>query len=111
MTSPFGMLYLAIQAQLAAVTINDAPAFNFVEQDLGQLENPTGPDKYPVAFPCALIDIEDSIYENMGENAQSGVVNICIRLGFNPYSATEANTPAPYRNKALYYYDLEYFTI
>jgi hypothetical protein len=110
MTSPFAILFLAIQQRLAQITTGSpaVPVFNFIDQDLGQLEDASkGINRPPVAWPCALIDIDDANYTNMGENVQDAVVNVCLRIGFPPFSSTELNVPAPYRNKALYYYDLE----
>jgi hypothetical protein len=110
MTSPFAILFLAIQPRLAQITTGSpaVPVFNFIDQDLGQLEDASkGINRPPVAWPCALIDIDDANYTNMGENVQDAVVNVCLRIGFPPFSSTELNVPAPYRNKALYYYDLE----
>jgi len=109
MTSPFAILFLAIQQRLATIVDNNsAPIFTFIEQDLGQLEDNTkGINRPPVSWPCALIDIDDSNFQNTGENGQTGVVNVYIRIGFPPFSSTALSTPEAYKNKALYYYDLE----
>ena len=109
MTSPFALLFLAIQQRLASITDNDEKTIlGTIDQDLMQLEDASkGLNRPPVSWPCGLIDIDDSTFQNMGENVQSGVVSVCIRIGFPPFSSTELRTPAVYKNKALYYYDLE----
>lgn len=106
--SPFALLFLAIQQRLQAITIDDQPLFKTIDQDLGQLEDNTrGMNRPPVNWPCALIDIDDATYTNVGENSQLGIANICIRIGFPPFSSTEMHVPDTYRNKALYFYDIE----
>lgn len=109
MTSPFAILFRAIQLRLNEITDTDEnPIFRSIDQDLMQLEDASrGVNRPPVSWPCALIDIDDANFENMGENTQSAVINICIRIGFPPFSSTEMKTPDTYKNKALYYYDLE----
>ena len=109
MNSPFALLFLAIQQKIASlVDGNGKPYFNFIDQELGQMEYHNGDNRPPVLWPCVLIDIEDADFENIGENAQTGVLRLCLRIGFPPFSATSAATPAPYKNKALEYYNLEY---
>ena len=107
--SPFALLFLSIQQRLATIVGGDSlPIFKTIDQDLGQLEDASrGLNRPPVNWPCALIDIDDTEFSNISENDQLGRVHICIRIGFPPFSSTELNTPATYKNKALYYYDLE----
>ncbi len=109
MTSIFSLLFLAIQQRLQAIQTGSpaAAAFNFIDQDLGQLETRAPSGRYPVEWPAITIDIEDSNFTNMSANTQQGVLNVCIRIGFPAFSSTEMNVPATYKNKALYYYDLE----
>ena len=113
LNSPFAILFLAIQNRIGAILDgSNNPIFTFINQDLGQLEDASkGINRPPVSWPCALIDIDDSNYKQLGENTQNGSVNICIRIGFPPFSSTEIKVPAAYRNKALYYYDLEYAVV
>jgi hypothetical protein len=109
MNSPFAILFLAIQNRIGAIVDgNGHPIFKFIEQDLSQLEDATkGFNRPPVSWPCALIDIDDANFKQIGENAETGVVGVCVRIGFPPYSSTEIKVPDTYKNKALYYYDLE----
>jgi hypothetical protein len=107
MTSKFAQLFIAIQNRIKAITIDSAPAFKFIDQDLMQLESHNGDERPPVSWPAVTIDLDDARFENMGDNAQTGVITVCIRIGFPPFSAASSITPANYRNKALYFYDLE----
>ena len=107
MTSANAQLYIALQARIAAITINSTAAIPWINQDLGQLEHDNGSGRPAVTFPACTIDIEDSTFENLGDNTQTGNTRICIRLAFPPFSNTSNITPAPYKNAALYYYDLE----
>ena len=105
MISPKALLFLAIQQQIATILdVSNNLAFPFVERDMGQLDNGSKP---PVIWPCTLIRIIDGNYKQLGENVQEGVLTVTIRIGFPPYSSTGIKTPAKYKNKALYYYDLE----
>ncbi len=108
MTSPFAILFLAIQNRIKAITIGGNPAFPWIDQDLMQLESHNGDDRPPVSWPAVTIDIDEARFENLGENAQTAKLAACIRLGFPPFSSSSSIAPATYRNKALYYYDLEY---
>jgi hypothetical protein len=107
MTSPFAILFIAIQNRLKAITINSQPAFPWIDQDLMQLESHNGDDRPPVQWPAVTIDIDHGSFTNLGENVQQGLIKVCIRIGFPPFSSTSSITPAGYRNKALYFYDLE----
>ena len=108
MLNPIANLFLALQAQIAALVDGEGKTyFKYVDQDLGQLEMHNGDNRPPVLWPCVLIDIEDEDYKNIGANAQKGVVIVCLRIGFPPFSASSAGTPTSYVQKAIYYYDLQ----
>jgi hypothetical protein len=113
MTSEFALLYLALQQRLQAiqVTINegDAPqsAFRFIDQEMGQMEYHNGDNNPPVDWPCVLIDIDDAKFSELGDNIQQGDIKVVIRLGFPPFSGTDLLTPPEFRNKALFFYELE----
>ena len=108
MISLFAQLFIAIQNRIKAITIDrSAPVFPWIDQDLMQLESHNGDDRPPVSWPACTIDIDDSAFTNRGDLSQSGKVRVCIRIGFPPFSSSSNITPAGYRNKALYYYDLE----
>jgi hypothetical protein len=107
MTSTFAQLFVAIQNRIKAITIDGDPAFKWIDQDLMQIESHNGDDRPPVSWPAVTIDIDDAAFTNLSDLAQQGVITVIIRIGFPPFSATSSITPAAYRNKALYYYDLE----
>lgn len=101
-TSPFGNIYLALMARLAA----EVPELKYIDQDLGQLDNydvrPT------VAMPCALIDIGEFDFDDMaGKNMQHGEGLVLVRLAVDPFSASNNLAPEAVREKALSYYDIE----
>lgn len=106
MISPKALLFLAIQQKIASILNNDnvTRTFPFVERDLGQIDNGSRP---PVVWPATVIRIIEGKFEEMGNNAQSGVYSVSVRIAFPPYSATSDKTPATYRNKALQYFELE----
>ena len=107
MTSPDSILFVAIRNRINAITINSVPAFPWIDQDLMQLESHNGDNRPPVSWPAVTIDIEDGTVQNLGDNSQTGILKVCIRIGFAPFSSTSNITPAPWANKALEYYDLE----
>lgn len=110
MNSHIANLFLALQQHIATlVDTQDQPQpyFRFVDQDFGQLEAHYGDMRVPVSWPCVLIDIDEVSYKDMSQNTQTGIATIILRLGFPPFSSSSSITPAEYRQKALYYYDLE----
>src|ERR1700753_4235445 len=101
-------LFISLQQQIAGLKDPDNKAyFPFIERELSQLENHNGDNRHPVKFPCVLIDFDLPRFENVGENLQTTTAIVRIRLGFPPYSSTSSITPAAYRDKALYFWDLE----
>ena len=108
MLSPNANLFLAIQKKIESlVDTNEEKYFRYVAQEMGQMENHNGNSRPPVSWPCVLIDIDGFTYENMGLNAQTGKGTVTLRLGFPPYSDNSNLAPDTYKEKALYYYDLE----
>jgi hypothetical protein len=108
MTSPIANLFLSLQAYIAALQDADGNAyFAQVDQDLGQLERSLAPGRPSVAWPCVLIDIDNLTYKDVSQNAQTGEATIMLRLAFPPISSSSSITPAEYRERAIYYYDLE----
>ena len=108
MTSPIANLFLSLQAYIASLQdTGNNKYFALVDQDLGQLEQSLVPGRPSVAWPCVLIDMDSLSYHDVGQNAQTGEANITLRLAFPPLSSSSSITPADYREKAIYYYDLE----
>jgi hypothetical protein len=107
MNSPIANLFLALQARIAGLHDNDGNNyFRYVDQDTGQLEMLKN-GRYPVSWPCVLIDVDKIDFTDDGTRIQSGTGTVSLRMGFPPYSASSNITPSEYRTKALYYYDLE----
>jgi hypothetical protein len=113
MTSPFALLFLAIQQRLDEIMITrpgqeaEEKALRYIDAELGQLENYFEGGRPSVSMPCALIDVDNATFKELGQNSQDGVITVVIRLGFDPYSSSSNLTPAESRNKALFYYELE----
>lgn len=101
MESLFAQFFLALQEHIKAV-----PSIRWVDQDLGQLEFY---DQRPaVSFPCVLIDLSSTTYEQMQLNQQWGNLTFTLRLGFAPYSPANSAAPISVREKALEYYEVEH---
>ena len=101
LTSPFATIFLATKQRI----LTEVPAIAFIDQELGQLRNGNRP---PVSWPCILIDFEDFVFKDLGENVQTASGTVVLRLGFAPHSNSSSVTPAPYLEKAFAYYDLEW---
>lgn len=101
MNSPFANLYLAIQARI----ISEVPEIKWIDHDLGQLEAFDG-DRPPVQWPCLLIDFSETTFGQM-QGYQEGDMNILLRLAFDEYQQTNADTPAYVLEQALEYYEIE----
>ncbi len=110
MNSPIAELFLHIQAKIATLTtIIDGvvqPCFRYIDQDLGQLDAAGG--RYAVSWPCALIDIDDFIYTAISQNCQLASGKVVIRIGFPPLSGSHGSAPEAYRERAIFYYELEH---
>ena len=102
MTSPFATLFLQLQEYIKT----SVPAIQWIDQDLGQLENYE--IKPSVKFPCVLIDFDAFTYEDMGENGQFAQGDVVLRLAFPPFSNTSSPTPLLWKEKGLAIYDIEY---
>jgi hypothetical protein len=99
-TSPFGNLFLKIQARLDSEITG-----LYIDQDLGQLEHyETRPS---VPFPCALLDIDDFDFDDMAYNKQKGEGYIKIRLAVAAWSPSSSLVPDEVKLKAMGYYDME----
>jgi hypothetical protein len=103
MNSAFANLFLLLQQHV----VDTVPDITYVDQDLGQL-NPDSEGSFPVTFPCLLIDFEDFIFKDLGENVQTAVGTILLKLGFSTYSSSAQSAPEETREAALAYYDIEW---
>lgn len=62
---------------------------SLIDEDCGQLEALTnGEDQYPVTFPCVLIGIPETQWDNLKGNLQHGKTTIITRLAFDCYDDT-----------------------
>lgn len=103
MNSSFANLYLNTIERLAA----EAALLRYIEQDLGQMEHYPEGGRPPVSFPCVLIDIEDTAFDEMGEQCQLGEGILQVRICQPTYSASNNLAPEEVRKTALNYYETE----
>lgn len=75
-------LFYSIQQHVAA----GMPALATIDEDYGQLC--TEEDTYPVLFPCALINAEQTDWESLSGGAQRGKCTVVITLGIDCYDDT-----------------------
>lgn len=110
MESIFANLFLALQKRIEALVGTDnKPIFKFIDRDFGQLEAHTGDNKPPVLWPACLIDIDDAVYKDEANSVQDAEVSVKIRIGFPAFSATSSKTPDDSKDKALKYWEIEYW--
>jgi len=105
MNSPFANLYLALQEYIAGLTSGGDKLIAYVDLDRYQLYVEGNPQ---LAYPSVLIDFEGWQFEQMGDSAQAGEGQVIFYLVFAPFSSTGSITPAPYMEKGLNYFDIEY---
>lgn len=91
-------LYLAIVTQLQA----EVPELRWIDVDEGQLndENP------PVAYPCALIDIDYPNCTDESESLQLCTAKVTIRYAFKPSGSSSSAAPALNQEKSLERWDI-----
>jgi hypothetical protein len=92
-------IYLQTTEQLKTIA-----SLRWIDADMGQLE--FYGDKPPVAFPCALIDIDMPGTEDLHETEQLCTVRITIRLAELPKGPTHTSSPQQYQAQALAFWDL-----
>ena len=64
-------------------------AIALIDEDCGQLEAlANGEDQYPVTFPCVLIGIPQTVWENVKNGLQHGKTTLTVRLAFDCYDDT-----------------------
>lgn len=94
------------QALIERIT-TQVPTIRFVDQDWGQLEN-YGTGKPPVSWPCALVDMAEFAYTEIGGvNRQSATGFVQIRLAQVQWSPSNSLAPTAIRQKAIEYYETE----
>lgn len=89
----------ALYQQLLTL-LSDIPELKWIDLNVGQLteENP------PVAFPCALIDIEMPQCTDIETTMQQVAGTFKITLAFKAYGETNNKTETTMRSNALAYF-------
>ncbi|MEO0337596.1 MAG: hypothetical protein AAF242_00125 [Bacteroidota bacterium] len=90
-------IFLDISAAIESVN-----QINWVDFDLGQLEQ----SMPPVSFPCALMSFNTAGFTDLANNAQQGDLSITIRIAFRTYERTHNKVSAPKRLAGLAHLDV-----
>lgn len=94
-------LFVAVSDHLE----EEVPQLKWIDADNGQLE--TYEERPPVAFPCALIDVQLPQCEDFSARYQQCTATIRVRLGFDTTGErTAAQTPLMARERSLQKYAL-----
>lgn len=101
--SLYAQLLLALYDRIAA----EVPEIRYMDQDFGQLEILDELGRPPVSWPCLLFDFTGTNYDQLLQQVQTGNLQLQVRLGFAPYSASNSLAPTDVKKKALQYYELE----
>ena len=88
-------IYLPVANQLKT----EVTTLRWIDADMGQLD--FYDTKPPVAFPCALIDVDMPACEDMAAKEQLCDITISVRLAFNPLGQTNMAAPTSVQNTAL----------
>lgn len=91
-------LFIAISDKLQT----DVADLRWIDFDLGQLEQENLP---PVSFPCALIGLEEAIFEDLSQNGQQAEMIINIRVAFKVFERTHNKVPENFRLVGLAHLD------
>lgn len=79
-------LFNDLQQQIASKMGAD---ISLIDEDCGQLEAlASGEDQYPVTFPCVLISIPETLWDNLKSDLQHGKTTVTTRLAFDCYDDT-----------------------
>jgi len=101
-TSPLANIFTSVLNRIMA----KVPEVRFIDQDLGQLENYEL--RPAVSWPCALLDVEEFTFTEMGNDLQQiGQGILSVRIGLVKYSESNNLVPEAVRKNALQYYEVE----
>lgn len=98
-TSLLANIFRAIQTRIASLA-----DFNYVDQDLGQLEIA---EKPPFTLPAVLIDLSDIQYSDEANVIQLGECTLSVRLCVAAYNPSFQQIEGDRKDEALKYYDTE----
>lgn len=90
------LTYKEISAAVASVT-----ALQWVDFDLGQLEQPMP----PVSFPCGLIGFDSATFYDLTGVAQQGQLVVGVRLAFKLFERTHSKNTPSFQDEALAHLD------
>lgn len=76
-------LFISVQKRIA----DGMTDLLIIDEDTGQLEFPDN-EGYPVMFPCALINIQQTPWTNAGKGMQMGTATIVVKLAIDCYDDT-----------------------
>jgi hypothetical protein len=79
-------------------------ALKYVDENWGQLDY-FGP-QHPVKYPCALADIDNAQWSDLGNLSQTGAAQVRITVANLKLSNTSSAAPASQRQKAFEIVDL-----
>ena len=99
-------IYNAILEQLKPLL--EDHTLRWFDWDKGQLKKKGTNDRYPVAFPCALLRIAITSTTDVTDTIQDCKANITLTLAFDPLSIgrTAYNAPDEVRAQGLEPYDV-----
>lgn len=72
-----------------------ADVLALTDEDYGQLEAlVNGEAQYPLTFPCVLISIPETLWDNVKTGPQHGKTTVCVRLAFSCGESSAADITA-----------------
>lgn len=98
----FSLALIAIQDRIKA----QVPEIRWVDMDYGQLDY-YDMDQPAVAWPCLLVDFNNTTYDQLLEQLQTGNASITCRLAIPAFSQSSGSAPASVKEKALAFLKLE----
>ncbi|HMP91904.1 MAG TPA: hypothetical protein PKD90_03480 [Phnomibacter sp.] len=85
--------------------LGQVPGLKYVAYNWGQLDYYDTPMP-PVQWPCALIEVQQANYTNLGLLQQQGVITLGVVVAAMPIGNTSAQAPAAQVQQALAWWQL-----